>query len=159
MRDVAAEAGLNIATIHYHVESKAQLIRLVVTHAHERFAAHAVPPSGHTATGAIRAHLNAAFGVLEDDPQLACVLAEVGVEAAHDRSVAEIVAEAEQRWRAALQRILVDLPAHRRRQVSALIMLALKGACLQPTDGKGLRDARRALIASIEAVVAQGGGV
>jgi len=153
MRDVADEVGLNIATVHYYVPSKAELIRLVVTRAHEQFATRATPSAWISPREAVRAHLTAAFAVVEDDPALARVLAEVAVEAAHDPAIAEIVEAAEERWRRALHRILAGVPTGRRRQASALIMLTLQGACLRPTDARAVRAARQALVASIDALL------
>lgn len=155
MRDVADEAGLNIATVHYYVPSKAELIQLVVTRAHEQFAALATPPAGLAPRKAIESHLKAVFAIVEQDPALARLLAEVAVEAAHDPAVADIVTAAEAAWRRALHQILAAVPISRRRQASALIMLTVQGACLQPTEHRTVREAQQALVATVTAMIGE----
>jgi AcrR family transcriptional regulator len=144
MRDVATAAGLNIATVHYYVPSKAELIRAVVEHAHARFATHATPPALSSPAQRLRSHLDDTFALLGSDPALAQVLAEVAVESAHDPVIAEIVVAAEARWRRAVQAILRPLPARQAQRVAALVVLVVKGACLPPADPSALRAARRA---------------
>jgi AcrR family transcriptional regulator len=144
MRDVATAAGLNIATVHYYVPSKAELVRAVVEHAHARFAAYATPPATLSSPAQrLRSHLDDTFTLLRSDPALAQVLAEVAVESAHDPVTADIVAAAEQRWRRAVQAMLRPLPAPQTRQIAALVVLVVKGACLPPADPSALRAARR----------------
>ncbi|MDM4763783.1 TetR/AcrR family transcriptional regulator [Galbitalea sp. SE-J8] len=151
MRDVAREAGVNIATVHYHLSSKTDLVRAVVARAHDRFAEHAAPPDLPAPRQRLRAHLDAVFGLLDRDPALARVLAEVALEAAHDSAVAEAVATAETTWRGAVQAMLHPLPARRARPLAALVVLVVKGACLPPADAAAIRAARRALDDSVVA--------
>jgi AcrR family transcriptional regulator len=139
MRDVAAEAGVNIATVHYHLTSKTELVRAVVEYAHQQFAELA-------AAGRLRPHLDKVFALLERDPHLGRVLAEVALEAGRDPVIAEIVRAAEDRWCDALQAMLAPLPASRARPIARLVMLTVKGACLPPTSPADLRAARRELV-------------
>jgi AcrR family transcriptional regulator len=74
MRDVAAEARVNIATVHYYLTSKTDLIRAVVEHAHDRFRQHAAPPEESDPARRLRAHLDTVFKLLNDDPRLGHVL-------------------------------------------------------------------------------------
>jgi AcrR family transcriptional regulator len=142
MRDVAAGAGVNIATVHYHLTSKTEVVRAVVEYAHEQFAGHATPAPG----GGLRQHLDRVFALLERDPQLGHVLAEVALEAGRDPVVAEIVRASEARWSEALQALLAPLPARRARPIARLVILTVKGACLPPTSPAELRAAKRELV-------------
>ncbi|MEV4517147.1 hypothetical protein AB0K00_50360 [Dactylosporangium sp. NPDC049525] len=91
------------------------------------------------------AHLERVFALLEDDPRLAHVLAEVALHARRDPVVAQTVAQAEERWRLALERMMAPLPRRRSGPVARLVILVVKGACLPPADPAGLRAARREL--------------
>lgn len=150
MRDVAAEAGVNIATVHYYLTSKAELVRAVVEYAHEQFRRHAAPPEGGDPVRRLRTHLDKVFALFERDPRLAHVLAEVALEGERDPVVAEIIRSSEQHWREALQAMLAPLPARRTRPVALLVILAVKGACLPPTSAPDRRSARRELIRCLE---------
>lgn len=145
MRAVAAEAGVNIATVHYHLTNKAELIRAVVEQAHQRFAEAAATPEGTTPTARLHIHLDEVFGLLQRDPALGRVLAEVALGAAHDPVIAEIVSTGEARWRHGVEMILRPLPGRQSRPVAALVVLVVKGACLPPTDARAIAAARRAL--------------
>jgi AcrR family transcriptional regulator len=134
MRDVAAAAGVNIATVHYHLTSKTEVVRAVVEYAHDLFG-RAAPP----AAGGLDRHLEAVFALLDRDPQLGHVLAEVALEAGRDPVVAGIVRASEDRWRAALE-TMVPPP------VARLVILTVKGACLPPTGPADLRAARDLLV-------------
>jgi AcrR family transcriptional regulator len=134
MRDVAAAAGVNIATVHYHLTSKTEVVRAVVEYAHDVFARAAAPSAG-----GLDRHLGAVFALLERDPQLGHVLAEVALEAARDPVVADIVRASEDRWRAGLETMAPG-------PVARLVILAVKGACLPPTGPADLRAARAELV-------------
>jgi AcrR family transcriptional regulator len=150
MRDVAAEAGVNIATVHYHLTNKTELIRAVVELAHERFRRHATPPDDADPVRRLRAHLDRVCALLVDEPHLGYVLAEVALQGTRDPVVAEIVAVAEARWRDAVQAMLAPMPRRRSRPVAALVLLTVKGACLPPVDAADLRAACRELIAHVQ---------
>jgi AcrR family transcriptional regulator len=150
MRDVAAEAGVNIATVHYHLTNKTELIRAVVEHAHERFRSHAMPPEGTDAGQMLRAHLDRVCTLLVTDPHLGHVLAEVALQAARDPVVAEIVTAAEARWRRALRAMMTSAPPRRAGPAAALVILTVKGACLPPINAAGLRAACRELTARVQ---------
>src|SRR6266536_5102442 len=67
-RDVAADAGVNIATLHYYFPTKEALIRGVIGHAMQRFAA--TIPSQGPPTDRLRGHLRALAKLLKQDRQL-----------------------------------------------------------------------------------------
>jgi AcrR family transcriptional regulator len=145
MRDVATAAGVNIATVHYHLTSKGDLIRAVVEHGHDVFLRHAAAPELTDPARRVVAHLDRVFALLQDDPRLAHVLAEVALHARRDPVVAQTVTQAEERWRLALERMMAPLSSRRSRPIARLVILAVKGACLPPADPAGLRAARREL--------------
>ncbi|WP_426502580.1 TetR/AcrR family transcriptional regulator [Dactylosporangium sp. McL0621] len=150
MRDVAAAAGVNIATVHYHLTSKDDLIRAVVEYGHDVFFRRAAAPELTDPARRVVAHLDRVFALLEDDPRLAHVLAEVALHARRDPVVARTVAQAEERWRLALERMMAPLPRRRSGPVARLLILAVKGACLPPADPAGLRTARRELTSLVK---------
>lgn len=148
MRDVAAAAGVNIATVHYHLTSKEELIRAVVDHAHTLFAEAAPPsPKDQDPAARIRTHLRRLFALLERDPRLGHVLSELALAGERDPAVAKIVAASESRWRTNLQAMMAPLPKPQTALIAALLILAVKGACLPPHNAATLRSARRELTA------------
>jgi AcrR family transcriptional regulator len=150
MRDVAAAARVNIATVHYYLTSKTDLIRAVVEDAHDRFRQHAAPPEGSNPARRLRVHLDRVFKLLNDDPRLGRVLAEVALHAERDPVVAEIVAAAEDRWREMVQAMMAPVPRRQARPVALLVVLAIKGACLPAVTKTDLRAAHRELARYVE---------
>ncbi|HEV7711135.1 MAG TPA: TetR/AcrR family transcriptional regulator [Asanoa sp.] len=151
MRDVAAAAGVNIATVHYHLTSKEELIRAVVDRAHEEFARNATPPPSTDPRTRVAAHLRRLFALLERDPRLGHVLTELALQGERDPVVAEVVAASEARWRTNLQAMLAPLPKARAAALATLIIMTVKGACLPPHNPTALRGARRELVRHLEA--------
>ncbi|TMD24317.1 MAG: TetR/AcrR family transcriptional regulator [Chloroflexi bacterium] len=70
-REVAAEVGLNIATLHYYFPTKEALIRGVIAHAMQRFRT-TLAPHGASADP-LRRHLRAVRTLLRDEPQVGAV--------------------------------------------------------------------------------------
>src|ERR687886_393282 len=74
-RDVAADVGLNVATLHYYFPTKEALIRGVIGHAMQRFTA---TLSTHgSAADQLRGHLRALADLLNADPRLWAVMGEL----------------------------------------------------------------------------------
>src|SRR5438067_8616181 len=67
-RDVAADVGVNIATLHYYFPTKEALIRGVIGEAMRRFTA-TLPREG-SPVDQLRSHLRALARLLRDDRQL-----------------------------------------------------------------------------------------
>src|SRR6202048_3622439 len=88
-REVAAEVGVNIATLHYYFPTKESLIRGVLEHAMERFrttlAPHGLP------SDQLRNHLRAVNKLLAEEPELGSVMAELALRSARDKSIAAIM--------------------------------------------------------------------
>src|ERR1700694_5340802 len=79
-REVAADVGLNIATLHYYFPTKEALIRGVVAHAMDRFRSTLAP---HGSPGdQLRNHLRAVRKLLRDEPEVGGVLGERGLRSA-----------------------------------------------------------------------------
>jgi AcrR family transcriptional regulator len=150
MRDVAAAAGVNIATVHYHLTSKADLIRAVVEYANGRFRREAAPPDDPDPVRRLRAHLDRLFALLVEDPRLGNVLADIALHARRDRTLAEIVAGAEEGWLGTLREMMAPLPRRETDAVARLVMLVVKGACLPPVRADELAAAHRELVDHLE---------
>src|SRR5438874_13797221 len=84
-REVAAEVGVNIATLHYYFPTKEALIRGVIAHAMQRFRTTLAP---HGASGdPLRRHLRAVRTLLRDEPQVGAVMGELALRSARDASL------------------------------------------------------------------------
>jgi len=134
-RDVAADAGINIATLHYHFQTKEAVIRAVVAQAMRKFAA-TLPRHG-TPAEQLRGHLRALRALLREEPALCVVLGELALRAARDPAIAAIVGETDDFWHRTL-RGLVERgvaggclgPHLDPDQVASALMAALKGVAL-----------------------------
>src|SRR5918911_3782659 len=67
-RDIAADVGVNIATLHYYFPTKEALIRSVIGQAMQRFMA--TMPQGGAAVEQLRGHLRALATLVKEDRQL-----------------------------------------------------------------------------------------
>lgn len=103
-RDVAADAGINVATLHYHFPTKETLIRAVVNHAMRTFAA-TLPRDG-TPAEQLRGHLRALRRLLREEPELWAVLGELALRAARDPAIAAIVGDTDDAWHRTLHALL-----------------------------------------------------
>src|SRR2546428_1844994 len=74
-RDVAADVGVNIATLHYYFPTKEALIRSVIGHAMQRFV-ETLPREG-TPIEQLRFHLRALNRLIKEDHQLWAVMGEL----------------------------------------------------------------------------------
>jgi AcrR family transcriptional regulator len=103
-RDVAAEVGVNIATLHYYFPTKESLIRGVVEHAMGRFrstlAPHGSPPDQ------LRNHLRAVRKLLADEPELGSVMGELTLRSSRDKTIAAIMTEMYDAWHTTMRGLL-----------------------------------------------------
>src|SRR5215510_5050461 len=81
-RDVAADVGVNIATLHYYFPTKEALIRSVIGHAMGRFQ-ETLPRDGPPSSQ-LRGHLDALARLLAEDQQLWAVMGELVLRAPRD---------------------------------------------------------------------------
>ena len=103
-REVAAEAGVNIATLHYYFPTKEALIRGVVQYAMSRFRSTLAPhgsPDDQLAN-----HLKAVRALLRKEPEVAAVIGELALRSARDAALARILGESNDAWHRTLRGLL-----------------------------------------------------
>lgn len=109
-RDVAAEVGVNIATLHYYFPSKEKLIEAVVAHAMARFRT-----SLETAAGSgnlLRAYLRGTRKLLTEEPQLGAVMGELSLRSARDPALARIMQDMNEAWHRTVRGLLRNAARH-----------------------------------------------
>jgi AcrR family transcriptional regulator len=109
VRDVAAEAGINNATLHYYFPTKEALIQGVVEHLMEEFATpRAVWPDQEAVTPLVelRRELEDVRDRVRESPAMFIVLNELSVRSLRDPALARVLAYLEQGWRGYLMSIL-----------------------------------------------------
>jgi AcrR family transcriptional regulator len=95
-REVAAQVGVNIATLHYYFPTKEALIRGVVDLAMEQFRTTLAP---HGSPGEqLRDHLRSVRQLLKREPRLGTVMAELALRSARDPVLARIMEETTGVW-------------------------------------------------------------
>jgi AcrR family transcriptional regulator len=140
-REVAAEAGVNIATLHYYFPTKERLVQGVVEHAMDRFRT-TLTPRGSPADQ-LRTYLRGVRRLLKDEPQLALVMGELGLRASRDPDLAYVMGGMYTLWlrlvRGMLKRAARDGTISREHDsddVAALIVATLSAAA-NPAIGAG----------------------
>ena len=103
-REVAARAGVNIATLHYHFGSKEDLVVAVIAHVRERFVAAGARAGGDGVAG----HLAAAGALFRDDPQLGRVLLELVLRGQRDRAARTAFRSLHDFWAGMIEGLLRD---------------------------------------------------
>src|SRR6267142_2912574 len=103
-RDVAAEVGVNIATLHYYFPTKESLIRGVVEYAMARFRT-TLAPHGSPADQ-LRNYLRATRKLLLEEPELGAVMAELALRSVRDDSIGTIMNEMYDVWHTTLRGLL-----------------------------------------------------
>jgi AcrR family transcriptional regulator len=139
-RDVAADVGLNIATLHYYFPTKEALIRGVIGRAMQRF--YETLPADGTALDRLRGHLAALHRLMKDDTELWAVMGELVVRAPRDANLGDIFRQTDDHWLRTLRDMLArciddgsidsTLDAD---ETAALLMVALKGLSLPTASG------------------------
>src|SRR5215467_1717179 len=81
-RDVAADVGVNIATLHYYFPTKEALIRGVIGYAMQRF--NDTLPRQGSPVDQLRGHFRALATLMKTDHQLWAVLGELVLRAPRD---------------------------------------------------------------------------
>jgi AcrR family transcriptional regulator len=144
-RDVAAEVGVNIATLHYYFPTKEALIRGVVDHAMQRFRS-TLEPHGSPADQ-LRNHLRAVRKLLLDEPELGTVMGELNLRSSRDESVDSLLQQMNDAWlvtmRGLLRRAVKEgslKPEVDSEGVAALVVLSLTAMTLPTMAGAALTD-------------------
>jgi len=143
-REVADEAGVNIATLHYYFPTKEKLIEGVVEHAMQRFRT-TLEPHGSPADQ-LRNHLRAVRRLAREEPQLGIVMGELALRSARDPAIARIMTETNEGWhrtvRGVLRRAVKDgnlRPEIDSDEVAAMVVATLSSMML-PTSARGTRS-------------------
>ena len=105
-RDVAAEVGVNIATLHYYFPTKEALIRGVVGHAMGRFRTAFAP--GTRPGEQLAAQFKGIRRLAKHEPELFVVMGELALRSGRDPAIAAIFKDTIQAW----HEILVTLVRH-----------------------------------------------
>jgi len=131
-REVAAQAGVNVATLHYYFPTKEALIRAVLAHAMQRFRT-TLAPHGSPADQ-LANHFRGVRALLRAEPELRSVMGELALRATRDRAIAGIMRETDEAWYRMLRGLLhrAAKAGHLRSDldtddVAALVMTTLKG--------------------------------
>ena len=103
-RDVAADVGVNVATLHYYFRTKEALIRAVVGHAMERFRTTFVP--GKSPGAQLQAHFRGIRRLVREEPELFAVMGELAQRSARDPAIAAIFKDTHETWHATLRGLL-----------------------------------------------------
>jgi TetR/AcrR family transcriptional repressor of nem operon len=139
-RDVAADAGVNIATLHYYFPTKEALIRSVIGQAMQRFQ-EALPRDGSPLTQ-LRAHLGAVARLLKEDHQLWAVMGELVLRAPRDADLAHTIRQTDAYWHRTLRDLIARAiaegeldPGVNADDAATLMIVALKGLSLPTVAG------------------------
>jgi AcrR family transcriptional regulator len=103
-REVAAEVGVNIATLHYYFPTKESLIQAVLEHAMGRFRT-TLAPHGSPADQ-LRNYLRAVRKLLLEEPELGAVMAELALRSVRDRSTGRIMNAMYDTWHVTVRGLL-----------------------------------------------------
>ena len=139
-RDVAADVGVNIATLHYYFPTKEALIRGVIGHAMQRF--QATLPDGGDPLDQLRGHLRGLAALMREDRQLWAVMGELALRAPRDPDLANVFRQTDAYWHRSLRGLIAA--ARDQGAVAAtvdpddtatLVMAALRGVSLPTAAG------------------------
>ncbi len=136
-RDVAAEVGVNIATLHYYFPTKEALIRGVVSHAMDRFRTTFAP--GSKPGEQLAAQFQGVRRLAKEEPELFDVLGELALRSGRDPAIAAILNETFAAWRMTLRTLVQHAQDERfidKRldpdAVASLVMATLNGLFMVP---------------------------
>ena len=142
-REVAAEVGVNIATLHYYFPTKEALIRGVLSEAMRRFRS-TLAPHG-SPTDQLKNHLRAVRKLLKDDPELGAVMGELALRSGRDPAMAKIMRETNEAWHRTVQGLVrraardgQPSSAHNSGDVAAVVIAVVTSLTL-PTVASGER--------------------
>ncbi len=141
-REVAAEAGVNIATLHYYFPTKEALIGAVLAHTMQRFRS-TLDVTGSPADQ-LRGHFAGLRRLARDEPELFAVMGELALRSSRDPAIHELYQKTAGIWRRTIRGLLVkgakdgSLPGLRDPDAqTALVVAALTGASMIPIGRPG----------------------
>jgi AcrR family transcriptional regulator len=136
-RDVAAAAGVNVATLHYYFPTKEALIGDVLKHAMQRFRT-AMPTAGSPADQ-LRSHFVGIRRLVREEPELFAVMGELALRSARDPAIRTLYQQTTDIWQATVRGLLAKaardgaLVGSRNPDAQAsLVVSALTGASMIP---------------------------
>jgi AcrR family transcriptional regulator len=139
-REVAADVGVNIATLHYYFPTKEALIRGVIGFAMQRFTA--TMPGQGPPLEQLRTHLSGLAHLLKTDRQLWTVLGELVLRAPRDSDLERIFRQSDQVWHRSLSELIRRCveqgsasPVLDPDDLAALVIAAIRGLSL-PTGAR-----------------------
>jgi AcrR family transcriptional regulator len=136
-RDVAAAAGVNVATLHYYFPTKEALIGDVLKHAMQRF--RSSMPAGGSPTEQLRNHFAGIRRLVREEPELFAVMGELALRSARDPVIRELYQQTTNIWQATVRGLLAKaardglVTGSRNLDAQAsLVVSALTGASMIP---------------------------
>src|SRR5262245_22179407 len=139
-RDVAADVGVNIATLHYYFPTKEALIRGVIGQAMGRFQ-ETLPREG-TAVEQLRGHLDAIARLLREDGRLWAVMGELVLRAPRDSDLERVFRQTDAHWQRTLRDLVAGAiaegavsPTVDADDAAALMVAAIRGVALPTVAG------------------------
>ncbi len=161
VRDVAAQAGINNATLHYHFPTKEALIQGVVGHLLKEFQIGRAPRRDRGEPPPIeelRYEFEDARHRLHDTPEMYVVLMELYVRSLRNPAIARVVESLERQWSNHLMVIVergVRLGVFRRdldlADAATMILVQMKGLTFHVALGKPSRAQVDRLISQLAA--------
>ncbi|GAA1295266.1 TetR/AcrR family transcriptional regulator [Pseudonocardia aurantiaca] len=135
LRQVAEDVGIDHSTLHHHFATKQDLIGAVAEFTTRQF--WTTSPADPDPAAALRGHLNALRRMIDEQPDLFAVTAELDLRARRDPVVAAELARQESGWRTELTRLLTAGNASGAWAVDVaagveLVIAAVKGVRLTP---------------------------
>ena len=103
-RDVAADAGVNVATLHYYFPSKEKLIEAVVGYAMGRFRT-TLEATG-TSKNLLPAYLRGVRRLLREEPELGTVMGELALRSSRDPALGRILWQMNETWHRTVRALL-----------------------------------------------------
>lgn len=105
LREIAAQVGLNHATLHHYFPTKEALVQAVVLYVTQRLAQTTASPEG-TPVDQLRSHLRLLQQRMREEPALFIALSEIGLRAQRDPVIRAAVQQRVEEWHAFLTSIL-----------------------------------------------------
>src|SRR5260370_42583378 len=149
-RDIAARAGVNIATLHYYFARKEDLIRSVVEYLLKQFMTAYLPGSSfemRTPLEQILGELAEMQYLLQEKPELFIVMSELTLRSLHDPAIHAQIAWLDQGWHGYLEHVLrqgkeqglvrADLDTD---SAATWLILLIKGTTLHSLTNPGAVD-------------------
>lgn len=133
LRDVAAQAGIDHSTLHYHFLTRKDLIAAVVEFATSQFWTTA--PNDDATGDKLSTHLATLAGMIQQQPALFIVLRELDLRASRDPAVREIIERYERGWRTALAEVFAAADS-----AVELVIATVKGVSLIPDRAAEVLD-------------------